>query len=91
MTTTEEVDAAIVYGPGLRWALMGPFLTLHLAGGEQGMRHMLSQFGPALKLLWTKLVAPELTEELSEAVISRRNNKQPDMKFPRSKSAAMTF
>ena len=33
------------------------------------MRHMLAQFGPALKLPWTKLVAPELTEELSEAVI----------------------
>ena len=71
VATTEEVDAAIVYGPGLRWALMGPFLTLHLAGGEQGMRHMLAQFGPALKLPWTKLVAPELTEELSEASHSR--------------------
>lgn len=70
VATTEEVDAAIVYGPGLRWALMGPFLTLHLAGGEQGMRHMLAQFGPALKLPWTKLVAPELTEELSESVIN---------------------
>ncbi|MBM4763571.1 3-hydroxyacyl-CoA dehydrogenase NAD-binding domain-containing protein [Bacillus sp. B15-48] len=69
VATTEEVDAAIVYGPGLRWALMGPFLTLHLAGGEQGMKHMLAQFGPALKLPWTKLVAPELTEELSQAVI----------------------
>lgn len=70
IATTEEVDASIVYGPGLRWALMGPFLTLHLAGGEQGMRHMLHQFGPALKLPWTKLVAPELTEELAEKVIT---------------------
>jgi carnitine 3-dehydrogenase len=69
VATTEEVDASIVYGPGLRWALMGPFLTLHLAGGEQGMKHMLEQFGPALKLPWTKLVAPELTDELSERVI----------------------
>ncbi|ASN03895.1 L-carnitine dehydrogenase [Virgibacillus necropolis] len=69
IATTEEIDASIVYGPGLRWALMGPFLTLHLAGGEQGMRHMLEQFGPALKLPWTKLVAPELTDELTERVI----------------------
>ncbi|MBS4192416.1 L-carnitine dehydrogenase [Bacillus sp. FJAT-49705] len=69
IATTEEVDAAIIYGPGLRWALMGPFLTLHLAGGEQGMRHMLEQFGPALKLPWTKLKAPELTEKLSNQVI----------------------
>ncbi|MFC7391794.1 L-carnitine dehydrogenase [Scopulibacillus cellulosilyticus] len=69
VATTEEVDASIVYGPGLRWALMGPFLTLHLAGGEQGMRHMLEQFGPALKLPWTKLAAPELTEDLTEKVV----------------------
>ncbi|MFP3356533.1 L-carnitine dehydrogenase [Planococcus sp. SIMBA_143] len=70
IATTEEVDAAIIYGAGLRWAQMGPFLTFHLAGGEKGMRHMLDQFGPALKLPWTKLEAPELTDELKEKVIS---------------------
>ncbi|UJL46213.1 L-carnitine dehydrogenase [Virgibacillus sp. NKC19-16] len=70
VATTEEVDASIVYGPGLRWALMGPFLTLHMGGGKQGMRHLLEQFGPALKLPWTKLVAPELTDELAEKVIT---------------------
>ncbi len=69
VATTEEVDAAIVYGAGLRWAQMGPFMTFHLAGGEKGMRHMLDQFGPALKLPWTKLVAPELTDDLKEKVI----------------------
>ncbi|HSI66648.1 MAG TPA: L-carnitine dehydrogenase [Planococcus sp. (in: firmicutes)] len=70
VATTEEVDAAIIYGAGLRWAQMGPFLTFHLAGGDKGMRHMLEQFGPALKLPWTKLEAPELTEELKEKVIT---------------------
>ena len=68
VATTEEIDAAVVYGCGLRWSLMGTFLTFHLAGGEGGMRHMLHQFGPALKLPWTKLVAPELTEELIDKV-----------------------
>ncbi len=68
IATTEEIDAAVVYGCGLRWALMGTFLTFHLAGGEGGMRHMLRQFGPALKLPWTRLVAPELTEELIDKV-----------------------
>jgi carnitine 3-dehydrogenase len=68
VATTEEVDAAVVYGCGLRWSLMGTFLTFHLAGGEGGMRHMLHQFGPALKLPWTKLVAPELTEDLIDRV-----------------------
>ncbi len=69
IATTEEIDAAIIYGAGLRWAQMGPFLTFHLAGGDKGMRHMLEQFGPALKLPWTKLEAPELTDELKEKVI----------------------
>jgi carnitine 3-dehydrogenase len=68
VATTEEIDAAVTYGCGLRWALMGTFLTFHLAGGEGGMRHMLHQFGPALKLPWTKLVAPELTDELIDKV-----------------------
>ena len=38
---------------------MGIFLTYHLAGGKAGMKHMLEQFGPALKLPWTKLKAPK--------------------------------
>ena len=68
VATTAELDDAVVYGPGLRWAAMGTNLTFHLAGGEGGMRHMLSQFGPALKLPWTHMEAPELTEELIEAM-----------------------
>lgn len=68
VATTEEIDAAVVYGCGLRWSLMGTFLTFHLAGGDGGMRHMLHQFGPALKLPWTKLVAPDLTEDLIDRV-----------------------
>lgn len=64
VATTEELDDAIAYGPGLRWAGMGTNLTFHLAGGQGGMRHMLAQFGPALKLPWTKLEAPELTDQL---------------------------
>ncbi len=67
--STDEIDDAIIYGPGLRWAIMGTCLTFHLAGGESGMAHMLEQFGPALKLPWTKLEAPELTEELTRRMV----------------------
>ena len=48
---------------------MGIFLTYHLAGGKTGMKHMLEQFGPALKLPWTKLKAPTLSKKLSSRVI----------------------
>ena len=67
--STKDLDEAITYGPGMRWALMGTFLTFHLAGGEMGMKHMLDQFGPALKLPWTKLKSPELTKKLKEKII----------------------
>jgi carnitine 3-dehydrogenase len=70
VATTAELDAAIIYGPGLRWAFMGTCLTFHLAGGESGMRHMLEQFGPALKLPWTKLQAPELTDSLIDKMVT---------------------
>ena len=68
--TTEDLDRAIEDGPGLRYSLMGTFLTFHLAGGKTGMKHMLEQFGPALKLPWTKLKAPKLTKKLSSRLIS---------------------
>ena len=70
VATTEELDAAITYGPGLRWAFMGTCLTFHMAGGDMGMHHFMRQFGPALKLPWTRLEAPELTEALVQKVAS---------------------
>src|SRR5580704_8802784 len=69
VATTGELDESIIYGPGLRWAAMGMNLIYHLAGGESGMRHMLAQFGPALKWPWTKLEAPELTETLIDRMV----------------------
>ena len=69
IATTEEIDDAIRYGFGLRWAQMGLFETYRVAGGEAGMRHFISQFGPALSWPWTKLMdVPELTEELTDMI-----------------------
>jgi len=67
--TVEEIDEAIVYGPGLRWAQMGPCLTFHLAGGAGGMAHMLNHFGAALLEPWTRLTAPPLTKDLRQRMI----------------------
>jgi carnitine 3-dehydrogenase len=67
--TVEEIDESIASGPGLRWALMGPCLTFHLAGGGGGMGHMLDHFGAALLEPWTRLQAPPLTPELRERMV----------------------
>ena len=67
--TVEEIDASIAFGPGLRWAQMGPCLAFHLAGGAGGMAHMLDHFGAALEEPWTRLQAPPLTPELRDRMI----------------------
>src|SRR5215217_2744606 len=79
VATVEEVDDAIRFGAGLRWASMGTFLTYRIAGGETGMRHFMEQFGPALKLPWTKLTdVPELTDELLDKLVSQSDAQAGD-------------
>jgi carnitine 3-dehydrogenase len=72
VATIEEIDDAIRYGAGLRWAFMGTFLTYRMAGGDAGMSHFMAQFGPALRLPWTKLTdVPELTDELVAKIVAQ--------------------
>jgi len=70
VASVADVDAAISEGPGLRWALMGPHLTFHLAGGTGGMPHFLNQLGPPLESWWSDLGAPRLTQEVGNALIN---------------------
>ena len=72
VATTEDIDNAIRYGFGLRWAQMGLFETYRMAGGEAGMRHFIEQFGPCLKWPWTRLMdVPELTDELIDKIAAQ--------------------
>jgi carnitine 3-dehydrogenase / betainyl-CoA thioesterase len=69
IATTEEIDNAIRYGFGIRWAQMGLFETYRVAGGEAGMAHFIEQFGPCLKWPWTRLTdVPDLTDELVKTI-----------------------
>lgn len=80
VATAEELDAAIAYGPGLRWAQMGTMQTFHLAGGEGGMRAMLAMFGPCLKWPWTKLMdVPDLTDDFVEMVGDQCDSQSGDL------------
>ncbi len=71
VATADELDQAIAYGPGIRWAFMGSFLAFRIAGGEGGMRHFMSQFGPALKWPWTRFDGPDLTDELLDKITAQ--------------------
>lgn len=72
IATTEEIDDAIRFGFGIRWAQMGLFETYRVAGGEAGMKHFIAQFGPCLSWPWTKLMdVPDLTDELIDTIASQ--------------------
>ena len=72
VATTEELDDAIRFGFGLRWAQMGLFETYRMAGGKAGMQHFISQFGPTLSWPWTRLMdVPELNQELIDKIVEQ--------------------
>jgi len=73
VASLSDIDKAMTEGPGLRWALMGPFLTYHLAGGAGGMASFMKQFSPMQQKLWRDLGQPEIREETQRLVTDAMN------------------
>jgi carnitine 3-dehydrogenase len=69
VASIEDIDAAIAYGPGLRWAIMGPHMLHHLAGGEGGLRHLLEHIGPGIESWWNDLGHPDLSPEVIDRLV----------------------
>ncbi|MEM7021462.1 MAG: 3-hydroxyacyl-CoA dehydrogenase NAD-binding domain-containing protein [Pseudomonadota bacterium] len=69
VASVEDVDAAIAYGPGLRWAIMGPHVLHHLAGGEGGTRHQLEHIGPGIEAWWNDLGKPDITPDVIDRLV----------------------
>lgn len=65
----EDVDAAIIEGPGLRWSAIGPHMAYHLGGGSEGLRGYLEHLGDSQVRRWSELGSPSLTREVREALI----------------------
>jgi carnitine 3-dehydrogenase len=56
VASVADVDAAITEGPGLRWALFGPFLNLHLSGGPGGIGALFDKpLWQATEAIWRDL------------------------------------
>lgn len=64
VVTVSDIDTAISQGPGLRWAVLGPFANQHLSGGPGGLTHVLEHLGPPMVDWWNDLGQPELTPQL---------------------------
>ncbi len=69
-----DADAAVCWGPGLRWALMGPSLQYHVGGGAGGIHHFLQGVFdgllPVFKTLGDPKVTPELKSKIAEGVLA---------------------
>jgi 3-hydroxyacyl-CoA dehydrogenase len=73
MLSVEDADAAVSYGPGPRWGVLGPSLQWHLGGGQGGIKHFIEHLLPPMvqswKVLGTPIVTPELQRTLAEGVM----------------------
>ncbi|WP_020675888.1 3-hydroxyacyl-CoA dehydrogenase NAD-binding domain-containing protein [Geopsychrobacter electrodiphilus] len=70
IASVEDIDKAITYGPGMRWALLGPHLTYHLGGGVGGYQAYLDHLGPTQETRWKELGSPRLTAELKTMLVA---------------------
>ena len=78
--TVEDVDKAVCFGPGLRYALMGPNLIYHLGGGPFGIKGIMHHIGPSVELWWAdmadwKKVPPTWPDQAQEGVVQEMANR----------------
>ena len=70
IATVADIDTAISQGPGLRWAILGPFANKHLSGGPGGLEHDLKHLGPPTEKWWRDLRSVTLTPELIDTLVA---------------------
>jgi len=73
VATVEDIDKAVYAGMGLRWAIMGPFLTYHLGGGERGLKHFIDHLEPAFWSCWKSMetwtsIPPSATKKATNGI-----------------------
>ena len=68
VASVADADKGIAYGPGLRWALMGPTLTFHMANAG-GMSGFLEHFGEMNESIWSQLGDATLDAETRQRLI----------------------
>jgi 3-hydroxyacyl-CoA dehydrogenase len=78
-----DSDAAVCWGPGLRWGLMGPNLLFHLGGGPGGIQHFMEQFTGPMTAWWKDLgtiaeFSPEVKQTIVNGVLKEANGRSID-------------
>jgi 3-hydroxyacyl-CoA dehydrogenase len=67
--SVEDADAAVSYGPGVRWGVMGQSLQWHVGGGAGGIEHFMEHLMGPLEGMMKVLGVPNITPELKKRVI----------------------
>jgi len=63
-----DADAAVSFGPGLRWGVMGPSLQWHLGGGAGGIEHFMEHLMPGIARTIPLLGTPDITDDLKQTI-----------------------
>ncbi len=79
MLSVADADAAVSWGPGLRWGIMGPNLQFHLGGGAGGIKHFLEGvfegLSPVFNSLGNPTITPELKRTIADGVLQEAGNR----------------
>jgi 3-hydroxyacyl-CoA dehydrogenase len=75
-----DSDAAVCWGPGLRWGVMGPNLLFHLGGGQGGIQHFMEHLSGPLSTWWKDLgtiteFSPEVTKTIIDGVLKEAGDR----------------
>src|ERR1700749_268934 len=75
-----DSDAAVSWGPGLRWGLMGPNLLFHLGGGQGGIQHFMEHLSGPVATWWKDLgtiteFSPEVKQTIVDGVLKEVNGR----------------
>lgn len=69
VVSVADADAAVRYGPGLRWSVMGQCMLFHLGAGEAGLGAFLEKFAPSIEAWWKDLGQPVLDGQTRAALV----------------------
>lgn len=69
VASVEAVDEAVLHGPGLRWAALGPNATYHVGGGPGGLEHYIAHLGASQQRRWDSLGTPTLDADTARLLI----------------------
>lgn len=77
--SAEDVDIAITSGPGLRWALFGPYINMELAN-QKGFKEAIHHLGPPMTEWWNDMQAFQHSEETTELLEAQTKQLLADYK-----------